>query len=158
MPCQKRCGSQWWHGKVKDCGYRITAGREAIIDTLAATHDHLSAEDVYSRIHARFPNVGLTTIYRTLDMLAQAGLVSRFDFGDGKSRYELTQGPKGEHHHHHLVCTECKRVIDYTDFIDDELELLRRTEKGLSQKYNFRIDNHMIQFYGVCKDCLRDQP
>lgn len=154
MPCKKGCGSQWWHGKVKDCGYRITAGREAIIEALSVTYDHLSAEDVYSRIHDRYPNVGLTTIYRTLDMLVNAGLVFKFDFGDGKARYELTEGPKGAHHHHHLVCTGCKRVIDYTDFIDDELELLRRTEKGLSDKYRFRIDNHLIQFYGKCTECL----
>ncbi|MFH0753568.1 MAG: Fur family transcriptional regulator [Candidatus Omnitrophota bacterium] len=154
MPCRKGCGPQWWHGKVKDCGYRITAGREAIIEALSVTHDHLSAEDVYVRIHDKYPNVGLTTIYRTLDMLVNLGLVFKFDFGDGKSRYELTEGPKGSHHHHHLVCTGCKRVIDYTDFIDDEVELLRRTEKGLSDKYRFRIDNHLIQFYGTCTECL----
>jgi Fur family ferric uptake transcriptional regulator len=154
MPCRKGFGPQWWHGKVKDCGYRITAGREAIIEALSATHDHLSAEDVYARIHDKYPNVGLTTIYRTLDMLVNLGLVFKFDFGDGKARYELTEGPKGAHHHHHLVCTGCKRVIDYTDFIDDEVELLRRTEKGLSDKYRFRIDNHLIQFYGTCTDCL----
>ncbi len=153
MPCRRGFGVQWWHGKVKDCGYRITAGREAIIEALSATHDHLSAEDVYARIHDKYPNVGLTTIYRTLDMLVNLGLVFKFDFGDGKARYELTEGPKGAHHHHHLVCTGCKRVIDYTDFIDDELELLHRTEKGLSQKYNFRINNHLIQFYGLCQGC-----
>ena len=154
MPCRKGFGSQWWHGKVKGCGFRVTVGREAIIEAFSETHDHLSAEDVYSRIHDRYPNVGLTTIYRTLDMLVNLGLVFKFDFGDGKARYELSEGPKGVHHHHHLVCTGCNRVIDYTDFIDDELELLRRTEKGLSEKYNFRIDNHLIQFYGTCKECL----
>ncbi len=153
MPCRRKCGSQWWHGKVKGCGYRITAGREAIIEALAQTHDHLSAEDLYSRIHDRNPNVGLTTIYRTLDMLVNSGLVFKFDFGDGKARYELTEGPKGAHHHHHLVCTGCKRVIDYTDFIDDEVELLHRIEKGLSKKYTFKIDNHLIQFYGLCQSC-----
>ncbi len=154
MPCQKRCRGQWWHGKIKDCGYRITIGRQAIIDALAFSDDHLSAEDIYARIHTEYPQVGVTSIYRTLDMLVHAGLVFKFDFGDGKSRYELTQGPKGAQHHHHLVCTRCNRVIDYTDFIDEELELLRKTEKGLAQKYHFKIEKHMIQFYGVCQDCL----
>lgn len=154
MPCRRGYGPQWWHGKVKGCGFRITAGREAIIEALSETQDHLSAEDIYSRIHVRYPNVGLTTIYRTLDMLVSLGLVLKFDFGDGRSRYELSGGPKGTHHHHHLVCTHCKRVVDYADFIDDEVELLRRTEKGLSQKYNFKIENHLIQFYGLCQGCV----
>jgi len=51
------------------------------------------------------------------------------------------------------VCTDCNRVIDYTDFIKDEVELLKRTEKGLSRKYNFRIKNHEIQFFGLCEKC-----
>lgn len=154
MPCRNGCGSPWWHGKIKGCGHRITAGREAIIQVLSETNDHLSAEDVYERIHDKYPNVGLTTVYRTLDMLVNRGLVFKFDFGDGRARYELSEGPKGAHHHHHLVCTDCKRVIDYTDFIDEELELLRRTEKELSEKYTFKIDHHLIQFYGICQECL----
>ena len=83
------------------------------------------------------------------------GLVFKFDFGDGRARYELSEGPKGTRHHHHLVCTKCGRVIDYTDFIDDEIELLGRTEKGLSKKFNFKITNHLIQFYGLCDRCKK---
>ena len=154
MSCRKECGAPWWHGKIKRCGHRITAGREAIIQVLSETNDHLSAEDIYEKTHAQYPNVGLTTVYRTLDMLVNRGLVFKFDFGDGRARYELSDGPKGVLHHHHLVCTECKRVIDYTDFIDEELELLRRTEKALAEKYMFKIDHHLIQFYGICQACL----
>ncbi len=143
----------WWQGKFRGCGYRLTIGREAILDLLFRSEGHLSAEDIYLKIHARFPNVGLTTVYRTLDVLSGLGMVYKLDFGDGRARYELAQGPKGEHHHHHLVCTACNRVIDYTDFIDDEVELLRRTEKGLEDKYNFKITSHVIQFYGLCDKC-----
>ncbi|HAX60950.1 MAG TPA: ferric uptake regulation protein, partial [Elusimicrobia bacterium] len=60
---------------------------------------------------------------------------------------------KGKKHHHHLVCTNCGRIVDYTDFIDDEIELLQLTEKGLSKKYNFKITGHLIQFYGLCDKC-----
>jgi Fur family ferric uptake transcriptional regulator len=80
-------------------------------------------------------------------------MVYKLDFGDGRARYELAEGPKGAHHHHHLVCTSCNKVIDYTDFIDEEVELLRETEKGLEAKYNFKITNHLIQFYGLCDKC-----
>ena len=153
MPRRDGIGPPWWHGKFRGCGYRITLGREAVLSILAKADKHLSAEDIYIKVHSRYPNIGLTTIYRTLDILADIGLLYKFDFGDGRARYELAEGPKGAHHHHHLVCTSCNRVIDYTDFIDEEVELLRETEKGLSKKYDFKITNHVIQFYGLCKDC-----
>ncbi len=153
MPNRDHNGPPWWQGKFRGCGYRITLAREVILDTLAKTQDHLSAEDIYNRIHPKYPNVGLTTIYRTLDVLSNLGLVYKFDFGDKRARYELAEGPKGAHHHHHLICTGCNRVIDYTDFIDEEVKLLQETEQGLSKKYNFVITNHLIQFYGLCSHC-----
>jgi len=143
----------WWHGKFRGCGYRITSGREAILEVLLKSDKHLSAEDIYMKVHPNYPNIGLTTIYRTLDVLANLGIVFKFDFGDKRARYELAEGPKGVHHHHHLVCTECGRVVDYTEFIDEEIKLLNQTEKGLSKKYNFSIKNHLIQFYGLCEKC-----
>ncbi|MFB3925839.1 MAG: Fur family transcriptional regulator [Syntrophales bacterium] len=144
---------QWCHGKFRDCGYRMTVGREAVLDVLSQADEHLSAEDIYMRIHPVNPAMGLTSIYRTLDILVNIGLVHKFDFGHGRARYELAEDPKGKRHHHHLVCTGCGRVIDYTDFIDEEVALLKKTEEGLSKKYNFRIDNHLIQFYGLCDAC-----
>ena len=146
-------GPMWWHGRFRGCGYRITISRQAILDVLGRTSKHLSAEDVYMAVHKTYPNVGLTTVYRTLELLVTMGLVSKFDFGDGRARYELFMGPKGFRHHHHLVCTSCGRVVDYTDFIDEEKELLLRTEQGLSKKYGFKMSNHLIQFYGLCEDC-----
>ena len=98
-------GQGWWHGKFRGCGYRLTLGREAILDVLSKTDDHLSAEDIYMKIHPKHPGVGLTTIYRTLDVLSNLGMVYKLDFGDGRARYEFAEGPKGAHHHHHLVCT-----------------------------------------------------
>lgn len=148
-------GPPWWHGRFRGRGYRITIAREAILDVLSRTSDHLSAEDVYLAVHKIHPNVGLTTIYRTLELLVRLGLVFKFDFGDGRARYELAETPKGMRHHHHLVCTQCGRVIDYTDFIDDEIELLSRTEQGLAKKFDFAITNHLIQFYGLCNECRK---
>ncbi|KPK73225.1 ferric uptake regulation protein [candidate division WOR_3 bacterium SM23_60] len=157
MPGRHRMGPLWWHSRFRGCGYRITVPREAILDALSKTSEHLSAEDIYLEVHKVYPNIGLTTIYRTLELLVHIGLVFKFDFGDGRARYELSEGPKGKRHHHHLVCTNCGRVIDYTDFIDEEIELLGRTEKGLSQKFDFRITEHVIQFYGLCDQCRQEQ-
>jgi Fur family ferric uptake transcriptional regulator len=155
MPRGGYMSYSWWHGKFRGCGYRITSGREAILEVLSKSDKHLSAEDIYIKVHPKYPNIGLTTIYRTLDVLVDLGLVFKFDFGDKRARYELSEGPKGAHHHHHLICTNCNRVIDYTDFIDEEVELLNQTEKGLSKKYDFRITNHLIQFYGLCNNCAK---
>ncbi|MDD5504763.1 MAG: Fur family transcriptional regulator [Candidatus Omnitrophica bacterium] len=149
-------GPLWWHGRFRGCGYRITAGREAVLDVLSESGKHLSAEDIYMKVYSRYANIGLATVYRTLDVLVHLGLVFKFDFGDKKARYELAEGPKGLRHHHHLICTRCRRIIDYTDFIDEEIELLSRTEKGLSKKYEFKITNHLIQFYGLCAACAKE--
>lgn len=148
-----RLGPPWWQGRFRGCGYRLTIPREAILDCLNKTQEHLSAEDVYLAVHKIYPQIGLTTVYRTLELLVQMGLVFKFDFGDGRARYELSEGPKGTRHHHHLICSSCGRVVDYTDFIDEEIELLNQTEKGLSKKFNFKITNHLIQFYGLCDKC-----
>ena len=147
-------GPGWWHKKFKGWGYRITRGQRAILDVLAKTDRHLSAEDIYMKVHVVYPAIGLTSVYRTLDILANLGLVFKLDFGDGRARYELAEGPGGERHHHHLVCTGCGRVIDYKDFIEKEKALLRQAEEGLSKKYHFRITNHQIQFYGFCDQCI----
>ena len=141
------------HGKLKGYGYRMTQGREAILNVLAAAKEHLSAEDIYIRAYTTYPAIGLTSVYRTLEVLVSNGMVYKFDFGDGRARYEIAEGPRGEAHHHHLVCTGCGRIIDYADFIDEELALLRKTEAGLAKKYNFKIINHLIQFYGFCNKC-----
>ena len=155
MPRRGYIVPPWWHGKFRGCGYRITSGREAILDVLSKSEKHLSAEDIYMKVYPKCPSIGLTTVYRTLDILAGLGLVFKFDFGDGRARYELAEGPKGTRHHHHLICTRCNRIIDYTDFIDEEVELLNQTEKGLSKKYDFNITNHLIQFYGLCNNCAK---
>ena len=69
----------------------------------------------------------------------------------------MSEGPKGKKHHHHLICTNCNRIIDYTDFVDEEIKLLEQTEKGLLKKYNFKSTNHIIQFYGLCEKCQKNE-
>ena len=152
---EERDGPRWTHGKIKSSGYRLTVPRQAILETLHNASGHLSAEDIYISVHKVYPAIGLTTVYRTLELLVRTGLVFKFDFGDGRARYELSEGPQSMGHHHHLVCTGCGRIVDYRDFIEEELDLLKKTEKGLSEKYNFEIMNHVIQFYGLCDKCRK---
>jgi Fur family transcriptional regulator, ferric uptake regulator len=144
---------QWLQEILKVKCYRITAGREAILNALVHADEHLSAEDIYLKVHSTHPAIGLTSVYRTLETLLNMGLVYKFDFQEGRARYEISEGQRGKHHHHHLVCTGCGRIIDHTDFFDEELILLKRTEESLSDKYNFKITNHLVQFYGLCSSC-----
>ena len=148
-------GHCWWREDSQQAFQRMTVPRRLILDVLYSTTRHLSAEEVYFEVVNQYPQIGLATVYRNLEFLVQQGLVSRFDFGDRRSRYELIEKQRGAEHHHHLVCTRCGKIINYTDFIDDEVELLQNTEKGLAQKYDFEITNHIIQFYGICGDCRR---
>lgn len=143
----------FWHGKFRGCGYRMTLGREVILDVLSNSDSHLSAEDIYMKVHPLYPNIGLTTIYRTLDILSNLGMVFKFDFGDGRARYELVEEQREGNHHHHLVCTNCKRIINYNDFMDEEVELIKKMEDALSKRHGFVINNHVIQFYGLCAKC-----
>jgi len=154
MPGGDGTGPPWWRGRFRGCGFRMTLPREMIFSILVKTDKHLSAEDIYHEMHKQYPAIGLTTIYRTLDLLVHMGLVHKFDFGDGRARFELAERQDGEKdHHHHLVCVRCGVVVNYTEFLEDELNLIKKTQSGLEKKYNFEIFNHMVQFTGVCARC-----
>ena len=143
--------------RVKLTGHRMTVGREAILKFLTNTKEHLSAEDIYIKIHAINPSIGLTSVYRTLDLLVDIGMVSKFDFGDGRARFEMVEESKGTNHHHHLVCTVCSRIVDYSDFMNEEVAILKRIEGKLTKKYKFKITNHLVQYYGLCATCNGDK-
>lgn len=143
----------WWQNRLNDAGFRLTNPRELVMGILRETEAHLSAEDVYVKALQINPSIGLTTVYRTLDLFTQIGIAQKFDFGDGKARYELASSPNKKGHHHHLVCLKCKSIIDYSDFMQEELELMKKTEKALSKKHHFKIMYHVIHFYGLCNAC-----
>jgi Fur family ferric uptake transcriptional regulator len=132
--------------------FRWTLTRKAILDLLSETSKHLSAKEIHKTLLQLFPGIGLSTVYRTLDLLVRSDLINKLDIGDGKSRYEYRSDRK-KAHHHHLVCTKCGKIIDYSDFLDEEVELFIEAEKNILGKYNFQVQDHNIEFYGLCKDC-----
>ena len=131
---------------------RLTAPREAILEFLSRSSKHMSAKEIYTSLHRSYPGMGLSTVYRTLDLLARMGIVAKLSLGDGQNRYELKSKKKDEHHHH-LICTNCEKIINYSEFLDEELRLVKKTEERLSKKYNFIIQDHNIEFYGICEKC-----
>jgi Fur family ferric uptake transcriptional regulator len=145
-----------WQKSLYSTDFRLTNPRKIIINILSDTDKHFSAEDIYIKALKVNPTIGLTTVYRTLELFNRSGIVRKFNFGDGKARYELTNNPKKKKHHHHLICSKCKTIIDYADFMNDELDLMNKTEKALSEKHNFKIMSHTIHFYGLCEKCQKE--
>lgn len=96
------------------------------------------------------------TVYRTLDLLERTGVVHKIALTGGQAHYELRPTEKKDHHHH-LVCTACGRIVDYDDFVREELELVRKTERSLARKHGFRIEDHNIEFLGLCRECQGTQ-
>jgi len=144
---------QFRHGQaLRGFCPRWTTPRDAVMALLKRTTDHVSAKDVYLELQREFPGLGLTTVYRTLDLLNRAGVVAKINAGDGQYRYEHSAaGEKG--HHHHLICTSCGKILDYRDFEAEELELIRKTEAVLAKKFGFEIGGHNIEFLGKCEIC-----
>jgi len=128
-------------------GYKLTPQREATLTVLLEREeDHLSAEEIFLLVKEKAPEIGLATVYRTLDLLTELEVVDKISFGDGVSRYDLRK--EGiDHFHHHLVCMECGSV---EEIIED---LLVDVEKIVEDRWQFHVKDHRLTFHGVCKKC-----
>ena len=145
-------GHRHWQHRFRDNVARWTFPREAILDMLSRSPGHPSAKDIYASLYPLYPGIGLTTVYRNLDLLHQLGVVRKINAGDGQSRYQLVKEGEKDHYHH-LICTRCGRIIDYRDFAPEEMELIKKTEEALARKYNFLITGHNLEFFGLCEKC-----
>ena len=136
-------------GKLSESGYKMTPQRKEILKIFVehSERHHMSAEDVYSILRENDSEIGLATVYRALDLLSDLGILVRMDFGDGCARYELNTADPTIHHHHHLICLNCKKVIVF------EEDLLEMLEAYIEKKSGFQIVNHEVKFFGYCSDC-----
>ncbi|MDC2867405.1 MULTISPECIES: ferric iron uptake transcriptional regulator [unclassified Bacillus (in: firmicutes)] len=127
--------------------YKLTPQREATVRVLLENEeDHLSAEDVYLLVKEKSPEIGLATVYRTLELLSELKIVDKINFGDGVSRYDLRQ-EGASRFHHHLICTECGAVEEIQE------DLLGEVEKRIEQEWRFKVKDHRLTFHGVCENC-----
>ena len=135
--------------KLAERGYKMTPQRKEILKIFVEHSDkhHMSAEDVHNLLRKSDSEIGLATVYRALDLLSELGILVQVEFGDGCARYELNTADPKIHHHHHLICVKCKRVIEFEEDLLDDLEATIAKESG------FRILNHEVKFFGYCKDC-----
>lgn len=138
--------------RLKEKGLKVTRQRLLVLSVLEQNNgSHMTAEDVYERVSEDYPEIGLATVYRTLQLLWDMQLVDRISFDDGCVRYELGHLFDGEerHNHHHLICRSCRRVIPFDADLLDDLE--RHIEKATG----FHVLDHELKFYGVCRECMR---
>ena len=123
-------------------GLRITEQRRVIARVLSESEDHPDVEQLHRRAAAIDPKISIATVYRTVRLFEDAGILDRHDFGDGRSRYEATP----EAHHDHLIDVETGRVVE---FVDPELEALQRQ---IAEKLGYRLVDHRMELYGVRLD------
>ncbi|MBD2847326.1 transcriptional repressor [Paenibacillus sp. IB182496] len=133
--------------QLQSQGYKLTPQREATVRVLLENEeDHLSAEDVFMLVKDKAPEIGLATVYRTLELLSELHVVEKMNFGDGVARYDL-RTDSNQHHHHHLICVQCGAM---DEIMDDWLGPL---EERLEQEYGFHVVDHRLDFQGVCRRC-----
>ena len=131
-------------------GYKLTNQRRAILKTIVDNHEeHLSCDEVFLLVSKENPDMGIATVYRTLQLFEKLNIVYRLNFDDGFSRYELNSGT-GDHHHHHLICLECGKVLEV------KLDLLESLENQIEKEGQFTIIDHNVKFYGYCNNCRQN--
>ncbi len=131
--------------KLSELGYRLTPQRIMVLSAIEDSDDHISAEEIYAQIAAKYPQVNISTVYRTLELLKRLGLVTETDLGGGRVRYHSAD--KG--HHHHLVCEKCGTIID----IDEST--LARLQDVLFHRYNFSARLSHLAIFGLCEECRK---
>jgi Fur family ferric uptake transcriptional regulator len=131
-------------GILRENGYKLTPQRHLVLRIMASSQDHLTPEDIYQKSRLADPGIGRVTVYRTLDLLSKLGLVCRVH-GEDRCRSYMIRRPL--EHHHHLVCSSCGKVVDFTS-----CNLVEMEEK-LTQESGFDIKGHLLEFYGLCRSC-----
>ena len=141
--------------KVKDLlrekGLKVTSQRLMALNILSAHGDEqLTVEEIYDLAKEESPEIGLATIYRTVQVLLELHVIEKVTFDDGFARYELNGEETGSgHRHHHAICTQCGKVYSL------ETDLLDTLEKQVFESLGFEVTDHEVKLYGLCSACRR---
>lgn len=135
--------------RIKEKKYKLTRQRKIVLQAfLDSTENHMSAEDVFALVKDGNPDIGLATVYRSLELFTTLELLKKLDFGDGRSRYELND-ENLNHTHHHLICLGCGKIVEFSyDFLDD-------VKMKIEEKEKFQIVDSQLKFYGYCSECQK---
>jgi Fe2+ or Zn2+ uptake regulation protein len=129
---------------LKRKGYRASKTRHAIIEILVGSHGPFSVQDIQRLLGGRHISTHITTIYRELELLIRENVAKGLQFGENKKLYELAS----QAHHHHLICVSCTHVQDVT--LEKDLDVQEQT---IARTHKFKVLNHSLEFFGLCKSC-----
>jgi Fur family ferric uptake transcriptional regulator len=132
-----------FHSRLRERGLKSTAPRDDIARVFFELRRHISAEELYAEVKKINPHVGYATIYRTLKLLKDCGLLSERHFDEGQARYEVA----GEQHHDHFICENCSKIIEFED------DALERIQETVARKLGVTLLRHKLEFYGLCAEC-----
>lgn len=130
--------------ELRKHGFKITPQRRLVISAIFRSRRHLTPAAIYEKVHRQNPSVGLVTVYRTLEVLGGLGLICEMHTGNGSRSFMMRRPAE---HHHHLICSDCGRVVDFTDCNLDKLE------QRLARETRFKINGHLLEFLGQCREC-----
>ncbi len=131
---------------IAEKGLKSTRQRDIVLDTFLSSERHLSTEELYLKVRARYPTIGYATVYRTLKLFAESGIAREIHFGDNQTRYEHVA--EGEHHDH-LVCTRCGAVQEF------ENEVIERLQQEVADQFGYLVETHKLEMYGICPKCRK---
>ncbi|AQW81973.1 Fur family transcriptional regulator [Campylobacter pinnipediorum] len=133
---------------LRDNGLKYTKQREVLIKTLYNSDEHFTPEKLYIAIKEEYPelNVGIATVYRTLNLLEESDMVTSISFGSQGKKFELATKP----HHDHLICKKCGLIVEFEDSI------IEKRQTAIAKENGFRLTGHMMQLYGVCEQCSKN--
>lgn len=130
-------------GRLRDKSRKITGPRQAVLNVLRDQEHPITTKEILAALPEG--ECDLATVYRSMHLLEEMGMVQRFDFGDGSTRFELVADH--DEHHHHLVCRACAKVVEVSDCFPTELE------KKIAREAGFKAVSHRLEFFGICPEC-----
>jgi Fur family ferric uptake transcriptional regulator len=139
---------------LKRNGLKVTTQRVAILEVLSSRPGkHMTAEEIYDYVRKKYPEIGLATVYRTIQLLSDLNLIDKLNLGDGYVRYEIGRKSPEEacHHHHHLICLDCGNIYAFQD------DLLETLEERIKETLGFEVVDHEVKLYGHCSKCLKHE-
>ncbi len=143
--CSHKTPDHEWMARVRGRAGRVTQSRRRVLDALAKLRRPSTPREIADAVASG--GCDLATVYRSMALFEQLGLVHRIDLGDGLARFEIADDDPHGHHHHHLVCRQCHRIVELADCI------LAEMESRLATHYGFHAISHRLEFFGTCPDC-----
>lgn len=130
---------------LKNNGLKYTKQREAVLQVLYNHEDHYTPEELYLLVKEHFPklNVGIATVYRTLNLLEESQMATSISFGSQGKKYELANKP----HHDHMICRSCNLIIEFED------DIIEKRQQKIAKEHGFKLTGHLMQLYGICAKC-----